>query len=250
MKKTTKVVWMAMAITAFSFNLSATDMTLKEAQALYKKGDYEKAIPIIMAEAEKGDAVAQFGLGLSYARGNGVTQDYKLAEEWYTKSANQGFSASQYNLALLYYYGQGVEKDYAKAKEWFSKAAEQGDKESKENLELIKKKEQPAPKTINWEVLENDSRVEIQYQVNNISIRVAYQSASQEIRSILLYYHDGDELKPLTAPEKEIKNRFKTMKELNSFLLKHHNQFFYVLNELETVQVIRRNAPTRKTITF
>ena len=39
--------------------------------------------------AERGDADAQFNLGLSYDNGEGVPQDYTLAHMWYNLSASK-----------------------------------------------------------------------------------------------------------------------------------------------------------------
>jgi TPR repeat protein len=50
---------------------------------------------------------AQFNLGLMYYNGQGVTQDYSQAADWYRKAAAQGNAAAQYNLGLMYYNGQG-----------------------------------------------------------------------------------------------------------------------------------------------
>lgn len=250
MKKTAKVVWMAMAITAFSFNLSATEPTLQEAVSLFQKGEYEKAVPVFIAEADKGNARAQNALGYCYYTGYGATKNYKLAAELFTKSANQGYPMAQRMIGTMYYYGYSVEKNYTKAKEWLSKAAKQNDEDSKELLELIKKKEQPAPKTIYWEVLENGSRVEIKYKVDKISITVSYHGANQEIGNIWLSCHEGEKFNLLINSMNEIKNRFKTIKELNSFLLKYHNEFFYTYRESELIEVIKKYSPARKTITF
>jgi len=41
----------------------------------------------LVKNAESGDAKAQFDLGACYFKGDGVTQDYKEAVKWYTKSA-------------------------------------------------------------------------------------------------------------------------------------------------------------------
>ena len=48
--------------------------------------------------AAKGEASAQFNLGLMYAKGQGVTQDYAEAVRWYRKAADQGLPAK--NLPL------------------------------------------------------------------------------------------------------------------------------------------------------
>ena len=46
-------------------------------------------------DAEKGEAAAQFNLGLMYADGNGVIEDNKEAVKWYRKAAEQGYAAAQ-----------------------------------------------------------------------------------------------------------------------------------------------------------
>ena len=50
-------------------------------------------------QAKKGNAAAQFNLGICYEQGRGVEKDTKKAFEWYKKSAEQGFADAQYNLA-------------------------------------------------------------------------------------------------------------------------------------------------------
>ena len=42
------------------------------------------------AAAERGDADAQYNLGLCYAKGNGVKADMVEAVNWYRKAARQG----------------------------------------------------------------------------------------------------------------------------------------------------------------
>ena len=65
-------------------------------------------------------------LGVMYANGQGVKQDYFKAFEWYQKAAEQGNADAQCFLGFMYQYGQGVKQDYFKAVEWYQKAAEQG----------------------------------------------------------------------------------------------------------------------------
>ena len=48
--------------------------------------------------AEQGVANAQYNLGVMYDNGDGVPQDSKTAEKWYTLAAEQGDAKSQYNL--------------------------------------------------------------------------------------------------------------------------------------------------------
>jgi len=89
-----------------------------------------------MKAAEKGDAGAQYNLGVCYATGNGVKKNAARAVEWYTKAARQGNADAQNNLGQCYITGVGVDKDPAKAVEWFIKSAEQGNAVAQNNLGL------------------------------------------------------------------------------------------------------------------
>ncbi|MAF50023.1 MAG: hypothetical protein QF393_03185 [Rhodospirillales bacterium] len=51
------------------------------------------ASPTALVErAEAGDGAAQFELGKTYARGDGVEQDFVLAEQWFAKAAANDFA--------------------------------------------------------------------------------------------------------------------------------------------------------------
>lgn len=84
--------------------------------------------------AEKGDAEAQFNLGLMYDFGEGVTKNESQAVKWYRKAAEQGNAYAQYNLGVSYTDGTGVAKDDCEAVKWFRKAAEQGVVKAQYNL--------------------------------------------------------------------------------------------------------------------
>ena len=73
------------------------------------------------AQAEQGNMGAQFLLGVAYAKGLGVRQDYAEAAKWFRKSANPGWAGGQYALGNLYYEGQGVSQDYEEAYRWWAK---------------------------------------------------------------------------------------------------------------------------------
>ena len=65
-----------------------------------------------------------------YHRGEGVSQDYATAKQWYKKSAEQGNTMAQYNLAAMYQRGEGDSKDEVMAKYWFKKSCENGYQEA------------------------------------------------------------------------------------------------------------------------
>lgn len=81
----------------------------------------------ILQQAARGDAGAQYNLGIIYQTGQGVAQDYVQAATWYQKAADQEYAGAEFNLALMYEDGQGVPQDYTQAAAWYRKAADQGD---------------------------------------------------------------------------------------------------------------------------
>ena len=82
-----------------------------------------KIIEETRARAEQGNAAAQFNLGVMYANGEGVRQDYAQALVWYRKAAEQGYAPAQFNLGGMYDTGRGVPQDYVEAHMWCNLAA-------------------------------------------------------------------------------------------------------------------------------
>jgi hypothetical protein len=95
--------------------------------------------------AAQGDAHAQFNLGMLYRNGQGVSQDYAKARQLYEQAAAQGNADAQGNLGILYRDGQGVPRDYTKARQWFEKAVAQGVAEAQNNLGLLYYRGQGVP---------------------------------------------------------------------------------------------------------
>lgn len=106
---------------------------------LFAKG---QGTPINLAEAnswyrkaaEQGIAIAQGSLGYNLENGLGVSKDETEAVKWYRKAAEQGLAPSQDSLGLMYIRGQGIDKNYDEAMKWFRKAAEQGFAPAQSNL--------------------------------------------------------------------------------------------------------------------
>ena len=92
-----------------------------------------ETIAELKAEAENGDAIAQYKLGFRYCVGQGLPKDFAEAAKWLRKSAEQGVAVAQYDLALVYDKGDGM-TNYIEAAKWFRKAAEQGDAEAQADL--------------------------------------------------------------------------------------------------------------------
>jgi len=89
-----------------------------------------------LAKAKAGDAAAQYNVGVLYARGQGLVQDYASAVTWFRAAAAQGNTAAQYNLGVLYGRGLGVAADPAEALNWYRSAADQNYPAAQFNLAL------------------------------------------------------------------------------------------------------------------
>ena len=102
--------------------------------AEFKMGHYATAATIWQALAERGNAEANFNLGILDEDGLGTPADMKAAIAHYEKSAQAGSSKAQYRLALLYTAGIKVQKDTLKAEKWLKAAAANGDSEAQAML--------------------------------------------------------------------------------------------------------------------
>jgi len=116
------VCWLFLAV-PFSPAIAAdTDRAMKAMRA----GDFKTALEELRPLAARGDAHAQFLLGMLYDSGRGVAPDPATAASWYRKAAAQKHALAQVYLGILYYSGEGVKKDPVEAGRWFRPAAESG----------------------------------------------------------------------------------------------------------------------------
>lgn len=90
--------------------------------------DIKKATYWYTKAAEQGHAESQYHVGsLYYFSGNEqIPQDYKKAVFWTTRAAKQGHGKAQFGLGLMYARGEGLTQNYKFAYAWFSLAAAQG----------------------------------------------------------------------------------------------------------------------------
>lgn len=108
----------------------------------YERGDYPTTLRLLRPLAKDGNPEAQNNLGLMYAAGRGVPQDYAAAAKWYRMAADKGVASAQNNLAVLYAGGQGVDHDYVKAYMWFTLAASRFNaSEAEERNKVIKNRD-------------------------------------------------------------------------------------------------------------
>jgi TPR repeat protein len=103
----------------------------------YGRGDHATALREWRPLAEQGVANAQYNLGLLYAKGQGVPQEYEQVRQRYEKAAAQGNANAQYKLGVLYGNGQGGAQDNDQARQWWEKAAAQEDPRAQYSLGFL-----------------------------------------------------------------------------------------------------------------
>ena len=91
-----------------------------------------------------GFADAQYNLGIMYANGRGIPQDYVQAHMWLNLAADQGYATAQFNLGFMYAQGRGVPQDYVQAHMWLNLAAVNGDADAINNHDFVAAKMTPA----------------------------------------------------------------------------------------------------------
>ena len=102
---------------------------LEQGIAAYKSGEEAKAIKILQPLAVRGDAQAQYYLGLSYEYSPEATK-------WFQKAADQGHAKAQYFLYSQYRDGIGVTQDSVLAYKWLQRAAAGGSDSAQYSLGL------------------------------------------------------------------------------------------------------------------
>jgi len=96
--------------------------------------DPKSLAPWLDQRAKNGDAIAQYRLGVLYALGQGVRQDYQHAALLFKAAAEGGVAEAQYNIGVLYERGLGIGRDDAQAAHWYQKALAQGNANAAFNL--------------------------------------------------------------------------------------------------------------------
>lgn len=113
---------------------SAGSTALKNGFKAYNTGDYSDAMKWYIAA----NAIAEYNIGVLYAYGQGVTQNYKEAMKWYRKAADGGNAPAENNIGVLYEKGFGVDLNLHKALDWYWKAAVQKNEFGIKNYERLK----------------------------------------------------------------------------------------------------------------
>jgi len=93
--------------------------------------------PDLRAAAAAGNAAAAYEIGIRYAEGRGVAQNFEEAIRWLDAAAKCGLAPAQYRLGSLYEKGQGTRKDREAARKLYAAAAEKGNGKAMHNLAVL-----------------------------------------------------------------------------------------------------------------
>lgn len=88
----------------------------------------------LTVQAERGEAQAQYQLGLNYRDGQLGARDPASAYAWLQRAADQGHTEAQYVLGTMHLIGQGALQSFPSAFEWFERAAQQNHAEAQFQL--------------------------------------------------------------------------------------------------------------------
>lgn len=101
----------------------STYQTIYDGKIAHNEGRYERAVSLWTIAAEDGDHWAQYYLGRSYRKGEGVTKDYRKAFFWFKKSAEKNNLKALNELGVMYRKGRGVVQNNRTALTYYYRAA-------------------------------------------------------------------------------------------------------------------------------
>ena len=117
---------------------------IEEGRDLMEAGRFEEALETFWPAARSGNADAEELIGVMYALGLGVEQDYERAFEWYLRSSMKGHPGAQSGIGWYYEVGLGMPApDLVRAYMWYTLSAIGGDPDAAISLEEVQKKMSP-----------------------------------------------------------------------------------------------------------
>lgn len=120
---------------------TAAAAEIEEARDLMEEGKFVEARELLWPAARSGNSDAEELIGIMYAMGLGVEQDYQRAFDWYLRSSMKGHPGAQSGVAWYYELGLGMPKpDLMRAYMWYVLSAIGGDPDAAISQEEVVKK--------------------------------------------------------------------------------------------------------------
>ncbi len=99
---------------------------------------FEEALTELWPAARSGNAEAEELIGIMYALGLGVEQDYQRAFDWYLRASMKGHPGAQSGVGWYYEVGLGMpEPDLVRAYMWYTLSAIGGDPDAADSMEQV-----------------------------------------------------------------------------------------------------------------
>lgn len=127
------------ALLGFIFTLYILSSNANVEKAKVAAQDFDPGRKKVWDNAKKGDAEAQYQVGMMLLQGTETQQNYGESLKWFSAAAKQGHTNAEVNLGLLFKNGRGVLQDYTQAAQWFQKAAHKGHPEAEYHLASLYK---------------------------------------------------------------------------------------------------------------
>ena len=98
-----------------------------------EKPDFQKAPPLLLLEANRGNGYACYDIGRMYLLGQGCEEDEEEAQRWFRDALEAFKQAEQatdrkaylrYRIGKCHAYGHGTEQNYEESARWFRQAVE------------------------------------------------------------------------------------------------------------------------------
>ncbi|TPE60059.1 sel1 repeat family protein [Sandaracinobacter neustonicus] len=89
--------------------------------------DHAGQLADLRKAAERGDALAQWRLGVAFDTGDGVKADPAEAVKWFQRAVASGSAQAHASMALMFATGRGVPVDFQAARDLYRKAAAMGE---------------------------------------------------------------------------------------------------------------------------
>ena len=98
-----------------------------------EKPDFQKALPLLLLEANRGNGYACYDIGRMYLLGQGCEENEEEAQRWF-RDALEAFQTAgasaekkgylRYRIGKCHAYGHGTEQNYEESARWFRQAVE------------------------------------------------------------------------------------------------------------------------------
>ena len=99
-----------------------------------EKPDFQKAIPLLLLEANRGNGYACYDMGRMHLLGQGCEEDEEEAQRWF-RDALEAFETAEmaaekkgylrYRIGKCHAYGHGTEQNYEESARWFRQAVDE-----------------------------------------------------------------------------------------------------------------------------